>query len=254
MSETTLDDFLGGRLTIAQPGAGYRAGMDPVLMAAAVDARPGQTVLDLGTGAGTALLCLMHRVGGLSAVGVERQAEVAELARGNGDRNGLPFEVVAADITALPPNLRGRSFDHVLMNPPWFDRRSSHAAAVPGREAGRGVDTPLSLWVDCAIRRLVPGGQLTAILKPAALAWLLSDIGERLGDIALQPFAPRTGRPAGVVIVTGRKNARGELRLMPPVVLHDGTTHDGDRDSYSAAARAVLRDGKSLAEARLIGP
>jgi tRNA1(Val) A37 N6-methylase TrmN6 len=54
--EITTDGFLGGRLTIAQPVAGYRAAADPVLLAAAVQARPGQAVLDLGCGAGVASL------------------------------------------------------------------------------------------------------------------------------------------------------------------------------------------------------
>ncbi|MBL4813725.1 MAG: methyltransferase, partial [Rhodobacteraceae bacterium] len=39
----TRDAFLGGDLQIFQPQNGYRAGTDPVLLAAAVDARPGQS-------------------------------------------------------------------------------------------------------------------------------------------------------------------------------------------------------------------
>ena len=48
------DDFLGGRLRLAQPASGYRAGADAVMLAAACAARPGQSVLDLGCGAGAA--------------------------------------------------------------------------------------------------------------------------------------------------------------------------------------------------------
>ena len=54
----SCDAFLGGRLRIWQPRAGYRAGIDPVMLAAAVPARPRQSVLELGCGAGTASLCL----------------------------------------------------------------------------------------------------------------------------------------------------------------------------------------------------
>ena len=52
--ELSHDAFLGGRLRIAQPRAGYRAGIDPVLFAASIPARAGQSVLELGCGSGIA--------------------------------------------------------------------------------------------------------------------------------------------------------------------------------------------------------
>ncbi|PJE33810.1 methyltransferase, partial [Pseudooceanicola lipolyticus] len=47
-SDLTRDSFIGGRVWLWQPRRGYRAGVDPVLLAAAVPARPGQRVLELG--------------------------------------------------------------------------------------------------------------------------------------------------------------------------------------------------------------
>ena len=93
-----------------------------MLLAASVPARAGQSVLDLGCGVGAAALCLGARVPGLELIGVERQADYAALAA----RNGLT--VVQADLADLPRDLRNRSFDHVLANPPYFDRRAGHAA------------------------------------------------------------------------------------------------------------------------------
>ncbi|MEL6434627.1 MAG: methyltransferase, partial [Pseudomonadota bacterium] len=61
-ADLTKDDFLGGRLQLLQPRAGYRAGIDPVLLAASVEARKGQSILDLGCGVGTAALCIGRRV------------------------------------------------------------------------------------------------------------------------------------------------------------------------------------------------
>ena len=40
-AELTDDAFLGGRLRVLQPRTGYRAGNDPVVLAAAVDAAQG---------------------------------------------------------------------------------------------------------------------------------------------------------------------------------------------------------------------
>lgn len=58
------DQFLGGRLMVAQPKTGYRAGVDPVLLAASVPAVRGESVLELGCGVGVASLCLAARVPG----------------------------------------------------------------------------------------------------------------------------------------------------------------------------------------------
>ena len=68
--EPRCDGFLGGRVQAWQPAAGYRAGVDAVLLAAAVPARPGDTALELGAGAGVASLCLATRVPGLSVTAV----------------------------------------------------------------------------------------------------------------------------------------------------------------------------------------
>jgi tRNA1(Val) A37 N6-methylase TrmN6 len=61
---TTTDDFLGGRIAVIQPKAGHRAGSDAVFLAAAVPAREGMHVLDVGAGVGVAGLCLLARVPG----------------------------------------------------------------------------------------------------------------------------------------------------------------------------------------------
>ena len=71
-TELTRDAFLGGLVHLWQPRSGYRAGVDPVLLAATIPAVSGQRVLELGCGVGAAVLCLGARVAGLELVGVEK--------------------------------------------------------------------------------------------------------------------------------------------------------------------------------------
>ena len=85
----TEDAFLGGRLRLRQPADGYRAAIDPVLLAAAVPALPGDKVADLGCGVATAGLCLLTRLPGIRVTGLELQPWLAELARRNADLNGF---------------------------------------------------------------------------------------------------------------------------------------------------------------------
>lgn len=241
------DGFLGQRLRVLQPRAGYRAATDPVLLAAAVPAHPGQSVLDLGCGAGVASLCLGARVPGLRLTGLERQPAYAALARENAARNAIDLTVSDGDLADMPAELR-RPFDHVIANPPFFASGGGTAAADAGREAAQREDTPLAVWVDAATRRLAPGGWLTVIHLAQRLPELLAVTDGRLGSVSVLPLAPRPGRTASRVIVQARKGGRAAFRLLAPMILHDGPAHDGDRDSFTAQAQAVLRHGADLSQ------
>ncbi len=79
-SEATSEDrLLGGRVRLSQPVEGYRAAIDPVFLAAAVPVRAGESVLDLGCGAGAAALGLLARVPELSVTGLDIQADLVRL-------------------------------------------------------------------------------------------------------------------------------------------------------------------------------
>lgn len=242
----SCDAFLGGRLQLLQPKAGYRAGVDPILLAAAVQAQAGQSVLELGCGSGVASLALSARIGGLECTGVELQADYAALARRNAAANDLPLEVVCADLSELPADLRQRQFDHVIANPPYFDRTRSTKAADSGRERGLGEDTPLADWVQVAARRLAPKGTALFIQRAARLPDLLSAMMRHLGSLEVQPLAPRSGRPAHLVLVRGKKAGGADFRLFPPLVLHEGAQHDEKRKDYNPLVEAALREGAGL--------
>lgn len=243
-TELTDDGFLGGRLRLLQPARGYRAATDPVLLAATCPASPGQSVLDLGCGAGAAALCLGHRVPGLALAGLELQPAYAELARRNAQRNGIAIEVHEGDIARMPAALR-RDFDHVIANPPYYHPDGS-PSPIAARARAIQVDTPLAGWVAAATRRLRPGGWMTLILGADGLPQVLAALAPKLGSAAALPLAARAGRSALRVILQARKGGRAPFRLLAPLVIHQGPAHDGDRESYTPEASAVLRDGADL--------
>ena len=115
----TDDGFLGGRLHIWQPAKGFRSGVDAVLLAAAVPAVAGQSVLELGCGAAACVLCLGARVPGLALNGLELQGDYAALARENAARNHLDLDLWQGDVADVPKGLRDQTFDHVIANPPY---------------------------------------------------------------------------------------------------------------------------------------
>ena len=179
---------------------------------------------------------------GLALTGVEIQPAYAALAR----RNSPDFEVVEADLAQMPLALRQRQFDHVLANPPYFDRDASIASKDSAREAALGERTPLEKWVEIAAKRLAPKGQAHFIHRAERLPDLIRALPHDMGSIEVLPIAPRIGRMAELIILRARKSGRGAFRLCAPLVMHKGATHLVDGDSYVPQIRAVLREGAPL--------
>ena len=242
--DLTHDAFLCGKLHLWQPKQGYRAATDAVLLAAACPAKAGESVLDLGCGVGAASMCLASRVAGLLQTGLELQKDYAALARQNAAENGVALNVVVGDLTDMPAALRV-GFDHVIANPPWYPRAGS-PSPILGRDTALRAELPLAEWVAAASKRLEPGGWLTMIFGTDGLPEVLACLGPRLGSAVVLPLAAREGRPALRVILRARKGGRAAFRLLAPLVTHQGAAHDGDRESYTPRANAVLRDGAYL--------
>ena len=246
-AELSDDKFLCGRLQLLQPRQGYRAATDPVLLAAASPARAGQSVLDLGCGVGAAALCLAARLPSVRLSGLELQPAYADLARRNGARNNIGFEVVTGDLRNMPAALRC-GFDQVIANPPYYPRAGT-PSPDRGRDTAMRAELQLGDWVRAAATRLNPGGWLTMIFGADGIPEALAGLDKRMGSASILPLAPREGRSAGRVILRARKGGRADFRLLPAFVIHHGAQHEGDRESYTPAAEMILRRGEAFAAA-----
>jgi tRNA1(Val) A37 N6-methylase TrmN6 len=242
--QLTEDSLLDGAVRFSQPAQGYRVAIDPVLLAAAIPASAGERVLDAGAGTGAASLCLAARVPDCRIVGVEIERTLARIANHNIEQNGRAgqVEVITGNLEQPPPRLSGASFDHVMTNPPHLAFGDSPASPVPGRAlAHQEGDLDLRRWLAGCMRMLKPGGRLTLIHRSDRLPEILAALAGTIGDLVLFPLWPASDRrPAKRILVQGRRGARGKIRLMRGLVLHEP---DG---SYSEAATAVLRQGRSL--------
>jgi tRNA1(Val) A37 N6-methylase TrmN6 len=231
--------LLGGRVLYSQPATGFRSGIEPVLLAASVQARPGERVLEAGTGAGAALLCLGTRVPGVIGRGVEIDESFARLAAANARANGLTdIEVVAVRIEdAVFPY----QFDHAMANPPYHPQGGSASPVAERETAKRGSGSLMLTWIEALARTLRHRGSLTLIVPGGMVSDCLTAMsGCRCPCTVLFPLWPKAGRAAKLVILRGLKNARSPMQLMPGLVLHQP---DG---SFTAAAQAILRDGAAL--------
>ena len=240
---TTEDHFLGGRLVIRQPKDGYRAGSDPMFLAAAVPARAGAAVLDLGCGVGTASLCLLARVEGVRAVGLELQPGLAGLARANAAANGFAgrFQVVAGCLTEPPEGAPYHHFDHVITNPPWYEPGTIRPPSAQSKAIGHMEEVELAQWLKQAVRFLKPKGRLFVVHRADRLGDILAGLHPlKVGEVRVFPLWPKAGKAATRVVVAARKDAKTPLEVQPGLLLHHP---DG---GYTDKADAILRHGAAL--------
>jgi tRNA1(Val) A37 N6-methylase TrmN6 len=249
----TDDAFLDGRLRVLQPRQGYRAGLDAVMLAAAVADRGAPLrILDAGAGVGTAGLCVAARCVGAKVVLLEREPDLVALARENVARNSLGdrveviegdlAQVSDADLAAL--GAAPASFDQVIANPPYHTEGSGTAAQNALKAASHAMpEAALDDWMRFLARMARPGGEAVVIHKADALPDLLAAMRGRFGRVSARPLHSHVGEPAGRILLSGVKGSRAPFRLEAGLVLHEAD------EKPTAGAEGVLRLGQSLAVA-----
>ena len=237
----TRDAFLGGRLNLSQPGHGFRAGLDSVLLGASL-APQRHDLIDIGAGVGTAgLVALAH--GAARATLVEIDPEMADLARSNIADNGFAERAEAVTLDILAPaearrlaGLTPDRYDAVIANPPFFDLAAGTPAPGPSRRLARQMPAPaLDLWVRAAAGLAAPRGEVIFILPAERLVVLLGAFEKRFGAMTLLPLSPRAGEPASRVLLRGIKGSRAPLTLLPARSLH------GPDGGFSPEFEAIFR-------------
>jgi tRNA1(Val) A37 N6-methylase TrmN6 len=242
----TRDAFLGGRLTVSQPEKGFRAGLDSVLLGAAVRANA-HSLLDLGAGAGTASLVAMADLPQLHATLLEADPGMAALAGLNAHGNGMAerARVLTLDLTA-PGRLRaaaGLAADHfstVIANPPFFDPARGSAPTRARAGARHMDDAALDKWVKTAATHAAPGGEVIFIHVAEALPLLLAAFTQRFGAVAVLPLLPREGEAASRVLIRGIKGSRAPFAVLAARAMHEAGGR-GFRPEFDAIFRGTAR-------------
>ena len=237
------DSLLDGKVSLRQSTSGYRAAIDPVLLAAATPAVAGR-VLDVGAGVGAAALCYASRVLGATVTGLELQPDLTAVAAENAARNELADRVTftVGDLLRPPESITQTLFDHVMANPPYLPPGRGQAPPDPAKATAMiEGEADLLDWIEFCIRMVKPKGSITLVHRADRLDELLAYFHGRAGGIVVVPLWPGGDRPAKRVILRARRDVRTPLRLTSGLTLHH------ELGGVTEEALSILRDGKALA-------
>ena len=250
MQGHTLDAFHRGDFFLVQPkDSGHRAGIDAMMLAAAVPSSFAGRLADFGAGAGAAGLAVASRCPDASVVLVENAPEMAlfaertlalpENARLAGRASLLVADVTLAGHARSQAGLADRSFDYVVMNPPFNAACDRPTPDILRQQAHVMQDGLFEAWIRSATAVTRPRSGLAVIARPTSLAAILAALDGRFGSPEILPLHPRADAPAIRIVVRAKRASRGALSLMPPLVLHDG-------DGFSPRAASISNGRTSL--------
>ncbi|MGV8832339.1 MAG: tRNA1(Val) (adenine(37)-N6)-methyltransferase [Devosia sp.] len=233
---------------MSQPRHGFRAGLDSVLLGAAVG--QGRTrLLDMGCGVGTAALVALTHSPAMQAVLADQNTQMLALAQTNLTDNEMAGRgrIIAVDVSAKgterhAAGLAQNAFDVVIANPPFFADGAGTLAGDAGRAGSRHMDAAaLDLWVKTAAGCAAAGGEIIFIYPADSVTSLLSSFDRRFGAITVLPLTPRPDAAASRVLVRAIKGSRAPLTLLASRPLHDI-----EGRGFHAAFDAIFRGSARL--------
>lgn len=235
--EITIDELKAHGLKIAQPAAGYRFSLDPLLLCSFVRSLAGADVCDMGTGCGIIPLVLARQSKFKAFTGVEFQESMADIARRNISLNGFDdrISLLCEDITSLRHHFPASSFDLVLSNPPYRRQGTGRISPKQGRDRARHESTAALADFMAVAKYLVrPGGRICFIYHPSRLVELLTAAAAlKLSPLRLRFVHGTAAAEARMFMVELVKGRRGDLVIEPPLLVYD------DNGMYTSEVKII---------------
>jgi tRNA1Val (adenine37-N6)-methyltransferase len=215
-----IDQFLEGRLKLIQSRNGYRFSIDAVLLSEFVTIRPGDVVVDMGTGCGIILLIVLLTKPAGHAFGLEIQEALASQARRNAVLNGFgdKIGIILGDIKNPP--MKKKFADVIICNPPY--RKAESGRINPDQRKAIARHEILASMDDIlrAARNLLRKKGRLAMIYPSVR---LVDNLLRMRRFDFEPKKVRIIYPglqsgASLVLIEAVLGGKPGLEICPPLI------------------------------------
>lgn len=224
-----LDTLQYQGLNIIQKEKGFRFGTDSVLLADFASPRPGDRVVDLGTGTGILSILMASRQSNSSYMALEIQSDMAEMAARSVKLNQMDdrIEVRECDFRDAARELGYGVFTLAVCNPPYG---KAGGTLVNVRDSERIARHESECTIEDVARSaaalLKVGGRL-AVVYPAPRAFELMTAlrASHMEPKRIRTIHSQADREPKLILLDAVKGGGSMLHWLPPLVLNnpDGT-------------------------------
>lgn len=221
----TIDAFYNGRLKVLQTSQGYRFSLDAVLLADSARPKPGEVLMDMGTGCGIVPILLAFRYPQVRYVGIELQPQLAKIAHKNVAANHMnnSIKIIHQDIRTLKQEMVPTPVDWIVCNPPYRTAKSGRINPNSERALARHeIHLSLHELVQVCRRFLKTGGRFATIYPVERLVDLFTEM--RTAGVEpkwMQNIHSRQGDEAKLALVQGMMRGRPGLKVASPLTVYE---------------------------------
>lgn len=219
-----LDSLQRNGYYIIQNPEKFCFGMDAVLLSGFAKAKEGDRVLDMGTGTGIIPILMEAKTPAAELVGLEIQAESADMARRSVALNGLEhkIQIVEGDIKEAASIFGAASFDVVTCNPPYMiGQHGIQNPDAPKAIARHEVLCTLEDVISQAAKLCKPRGHFYMVHRPFRLAEIISLMVQyRLEPKRMQLVYPYVDKEPNMVLIEGVRGGKSRMTVEKPLIVY----------------------------------
>lgn len=227
LEEERIDELHRNGYKIIQNPQGFCFGMDAVLLSGFAAVKPGERVLDMGTGTGIIPILLEAKTPGEHFTGLEIQQRSVDMARRSVALNGLQnkIEIVEGDIKTASVIFGKSVFDVVTSNPPYMnDQHGLTNPHMPKAVARHEILCTLEDVVREAAVMLKPQGRFYMVHRPRRLVEIISVLSRYHLEVKrMKPVYPMAGKEANMVLLEAVRGGGPLLKMESPLIVYKET-------------------------------